>query len=83
MVRIPGSFNAKCLEAAKSLEESQVKLLQKWNGIRPKMSIEMLTDFKGYLVNLKIQELDEGQQLLKKQHYSHYYTHDNKINRHN
>jgi Primase X len=62
MVRIPGSFNSKYLEAAgKSLEESQVKSVQKWNGYRPKMPIEVLTDFKAYLASLKIMELEKKQ----------------------
>jgi hypothetical protein len=74
LVRIPGSFNAKCLGAGKSLEESQVKLVQKWNGIRPKTPIEILTDFKGHITNLKLQELEEEQR--QQQHYrsSHHYT---------
>jgi|SRR6476659_2100934 len=44
LVRIPGSFNAKCLEAGRGLEESKVNIVQKWNGIAPKMPLEMLTD---------------------------------------
>jgi hypothetical protein len=80
LVRIPGSFNSKCLEVGKGLEESQVKLVQRWNGIHPKMPIEILTDFKGYLTNLKIQELEEEQQQQKKYQYygnHHYYCINN------
>ena len=62
MVRIPGSFNSKPLQTAdKKLEESRVKLVQKWNGIAPKMPLEILTDFKGYLASLKICELEKKQ----------------------
>jgi hypothetical protein len=39
----------------------------KWNGISPKMPLEILTDFKGYLASLKIQELGEVQK--QQQHY--------------
>ena len=61
LLRIPGSFNAKCLEAGRGLEESKVSIVQKWKGIAPKMPLEILTDFKGYLVSLKIQELEKEQ----------------------
>ena len=61
LVRIPGSFNAKCLEDGRGLEESKVNIVQKWNGIAPKMPLEMLTDFKGYLVTLKIRKPKEEQ----------------------
>ena len=56
LVRIPGSFNAKCLEDGRGLEESKVNIVQKWNGIASKMPLEMLTDFKNYLASLKISE---------------------------
>ena len=67
LVRIPRSFNVKRLEDGRGLEESKVSILQKWNGIGPKMPLEMLTDFKGYLVSLKIQKLEEEQR--QQQHY--------------
>ena len=54
MVRIPWSFNSKPLQSAgKTPDESHVKLVQKWNGYRPKMPLEILTDFKGHLVSFK------------------------------
>lgn len=78
LVRIPGAFNAKCLEAGRGLEESKVNIVQKWNGIRPKMPLEMLTDFKGYLVSFKIQKLEEEQKQQRHYHSSrhrHYANH--------
>jgi hypothetical protein len=66
-VSIPRSFFAKCLEDGRGLEESKVSILQKWNGIAPKMPLEMLTDFKGHVVSLKIQKLEEEQR--QQQHY--------------
>jgi hypothetical protein len=50
------------LEAAgKSKEEPIILIIQKWNGYRPKMPLEILTDFKGYMTNLKLQELQQKQ----------------------
>ena len=63
MIRIPGSFNSKCFQNDdRSIEESQVKLIQKWNGFLPKLPIELLNDFKGYLADLKISKLETEQQ---------------------
>ncbi|MGA9170290.1 MAG: hypothetical protein WBZ20_09110, partial [Nitrososphaeraceae archaeon] len=62
LVRIPRSFFAKCLEDGRGLEESKVSILQKGDGIAPKMPLEMLSDFKGHLVSLKIQKLEEEQE---------------------
>jgi hypothetical protein len=63
MVRIPGSFNSKCLQGnRRGIKGSQVKLVQKWNGFVPKLPIELLNDFKGYLADLKISKLETKQQ---------------------
>jgi len=35
------------------------KIIQKWNGIRARLSLELLTALR-YLVLLKLQELEEG-----------------------
>ena len=34
LVRIPDTFNSKCLSRGLSLEESKIRILQKWNGKR-------------------------------------------------
>jgi hypothetical protein len=34
LIRIPDTFNSKCLNRGLSLEESKVRILQKWNGKR-------------------------------------------------
>jgi hypothetical protein len=34
LIRIPDTYNSKCLNRGLSMEESRVKLLQKWNGKR-------------------------------------------------
>jgi hypothetical protein len=35
LLRIPNSFNSKCLSKGESLENSKVNIIQKWNGYRP------------------------------------------------
>ena len=48
-------------------------------GVRPKMPLEMLTDFKGHLASLKIQELEqERQKRLRYYRLGHYNNNDNK-----
>ena len=59
---------------SKTPEESCVKLVQKWNGYRPKMPLEILTDFKGYRASFKIQELEEEQKQQRHNHSSRHYA---------
>jgi hypothetical protein len=54
MVRIPGSHNSKCVQRN---ELSQVKIIQKWDGVRPKIKTKMLSDFYICLADQKIKEL--------------------------
>jgi hypothetical protein len=51
MLRVPGSFNAK-LES----EPIEVKLIQRWNGVRPSIK-PLLFDFYLYLQDLKLKKL--------------------------
>ncbi|ALI34593.1 hypothetical protein NMY3_00379 [Candidatus Nitrosocosmicus oleophilus] len=53
-LRIPNTFNLKCLENGKNLEDSKVMLVQSWNGYRP--PIQLLT--KGFRRWLIQKELD-------------------------
>jgi hypothetical protein len=53
MIRIPGSYNSKCIREKKDLE---VKIMRKWNGFRPKIN-SMLGRFYTYLVDQRIKEL--------------------------
>ena len=43
LIRIPNSFNSKCLSEGLSEEESKVKVIQKWNGCR--LPIQLLTKY--------------------------------------
>ena len=43
LIRIPNSFNSKCLSKGLSKEESKVKVIQKWNGYR--LPIQLLTKY--------------------------------------
>jgi hypothetical protein len=67
-LRIPGSFNLKCLSAGKSMEESQVRLIQKWNGHRPEIPAGLLVDFKTYISDLKVKQLESQQKWNQRYH---------------
>jgi transcriptional accessory protein Tex/SPT6 len=58
LLRIPNSFNAKCLAKGESLENSKIKIIQEWNGDRPSIKF-LLRDFRRYLINQKIKELNK------------------------
>ena len=58
MIRIPGSFNSKYVDG-----KNQVKLVQKWDGIRPSIK-SLLVNFHIYLVNEKIKEFDMKKRLV-------------------
>ena len=58
MIRLPGSLNAKCI--AKGLESkagAEVKIIQNWNGLRPKIPYQFYKDFLAYLVKERKEEL--------------------------
>ena len=53
MLRIPGSYNSKCVNANNDVldsEETAVKILQKWNGQRPTMML-LIGSFHAHLVD--------------------------------
>ena len=62
LLRIPNSFNAKCLAKGESLENSKVKIIQEWNRDRPSLKF-LLLDFRRYLINQKIKELNKKRQI--------------------
>ena len=62
LLRIPNSFNAKCLAKGESLENSQVKIIQEWNRDRPSIKF-LLQDFRRYLINQKIKELNKKREI--------------------
>ena len=60
-IRIPGSINGKCLDNKdKRLSgDLRLKILHRWNGIRPLITREFIEDFRTYLEQ-KITDLDNN-----------------------
>ena len=58
MVRIPGSHNSKCILDGMSDTSTEIKIIQKWDGFRPKINL-LLGSFHVYLVDLKLKERAE------------------------
>lgn len=55
LIRIPYTYNSKCLDKGLTLGESEVKVMQKWNGYRP--PIQLLTkEFRRWLVQEEINQ---------------------------
>ncbi len=68
LLRIPNSFNPKCLAGGESFENSKVKIIQEWN--RERLSIKfLLHDFRRYMINQKIKELNKNREREKKLGY--------------
>jgi Primase X len=67
MIRIPGSYNSKCI-----LEgiDSEVKIIQRWDGYRPKINL-LLRSFHAYLVDQRIKELQRQKEQIKKYRQKH------------
>jgi len=59
MIRVPGSFNSKCILEGK---DPEVRIIQRWNGYRPKINL-VLGSFHAYLVDQKIRELQRQKKL--------------------
>jgi hypothetical protein len=62
LLRIPHSFNSKCLAKGESFENSKVKIVQEWNRDRPSIK-SLLSDFRRYLINQKINDLNKKRKL--------------------
>jgi hypothetical protein len=52
MIRIPSSFNSKCILEGK---DPEVRIIQRWDGCRPKINL-LLGSFQAYLVDQRIKE---------------------------
>ena len=65
-IRVPGSINGKYLENRdKRLSGNfRVKILEKWNGYRPRITIELLLDFRKYLIQKKIDGYNRRQKII-------------------
>jgi hypothetical protein len=68
LLRIPGSYNSKCLESINkgiNDEATKVKIIQKWDGRRPHI-IHLTGAYHAYLVDEKIKEKQNLNSLIKK-----------------
>lgn len=54
MLRVPGSFNKKCILAGKYPE---VKVIQRWNYYRPLLPLDLMKEFHSHMLTEKINEL--------------------------
>jgi len=61
MIRVPGSYNSKCIKEGVTKEPSQVKIVQRWDGHRPKINL-LLGSFYAYLADQKVKELQRQKQ---------------------
>ena len=59
LLRIPGSINSK-------YGNTKVKIVQKWNGVRPPIPREFIEEFRTYLIQKKIDENEQRQKMLLK-----------------
>jgi hypothetical protein len=60
LARVPGSLNSKCVNSGMSEEDSQVKLIQEWNGIKPAIKCsKLLREFYKYLADRHVKEKRE------------------------
>ena len=57
LLRIPGSINSKY--------DNKVKIIQKWNGIRSPVTLDLLEEFRIYLIQKKIDQIVQRQKIWK------------------
>ena len=71
LIRIPGSYNFKCVQRNNGIADSstEVKIIQKWDGIRPKFN-PLLYDFNIWLADKKLKEINEIARLKRKRDYN-------------
>ncbi len=55
LIRIPDTYNSKCLNRGLSREESRVKIVQKWDGKRLPIQL-LLKDFRRWIVQEEINQ---------------------------
>jgi hypothetical protein len=65
LLRIPNSFNSKCIAKGESFQNSKVKIIQEWNRERPSVKY-LLSNFRRYLINQKIIDLNKKRELEKR-----------------
>jgi Primase X len=75
MLRIPGSHNFKLVQKNNDdivNESTKVKVIQKWDGVRPKLN-PLLYHFNIWLADKKIKQINESSKR-SKYHYQHQYN---------
>ena len=77
LLRIPNSFNSKCLDKGESVENSKVKIIQEWNRDRSSIKF-LLQDFRRYLITQKIKEFNKKREIERRSGYQSN-TENNKI----
>ncbi|HJU58133.1 MAG TPA: DNA primase noncatalytic subunit PriX [Nitrososphaeraceae archaeon] len=78
LLRIPNSFNSKCLDRGESFENSKVKIIQEWSKKRPSIKY-LLRDFRRYLITLKIQ-INKDKDSKKAKQFTYKYGQNNNDN---
>ena len=68
LLRVPESINFKY--------DKKVKIVQKWNGIRPQITREFVEEFRTYLIQKKIEEQNYRQKMLKLSKYHNNNSHN-------
>ena len=68
LLRIPNSFNAKCLARGESFGNSKVKIIQEWDKKRPSIK-HLLLEFRRYLITKKIQQMNKDNKKIKQLSY--------------
>jgi len=79
LLRIPNSYNGKCLARGESYENSKVKIIQEWNKTRPSIQY-LLYYFRRYLITQKIQQMNKEKDTKKAKQYSYSYKQNNNSN---
>jgi hypothetical protein len=68
LLRIPFSINSKYLLNGEQKKNSQVKIIREWNRNRPSIKF-LLRDFRRYLINQKIKELNKKREIKERLSY--------------
>jgi hypothetical protein len=79
LLRISGSLNGKFLENRdKRLSGNfRVRILQRWDGIRPIVSDDIMEGFRIYLIDKKMKEIKENNTNNNNQHQKYYNNKNN------
>ena len=78
LLRIPHSYNAKCLAKGESCANSKVKIIQEWDKKRPSIKF-LLLEFRRYLITQKIKEFNKKREIGRRSGYHFNTEHNNKF----